>query len=177
MLKTLAKDSVPGAKALFNGDLGGKEDSDSEAHTGGVAATPFNRLNQALDTLKKEMASLRHLDMSLFCQLLSLNEAIQEFKISMQDRYSEYTGSEYTGSEYNGSEYSYGGMGSRTGSFSSLIEESDWNTDFRMNYDDPNSPSSAAEGINDMGEITASASSLMQQIEALALRADADFSL
>lgn len=95
----------------------------------------------------------------------------------MQDRYSEYTGSEYTGSEYNGSEYSYGGMGSRTGSFSSLIEESDWNTDFRMNYDDPNSPSSAAEGINDMGEITASASSLMQQIEALALRADADFSL
>lgn len=122
-------------------------------------------------------ASLRHLDMSLFCQLLSLNEAIQEFKISMQDRYSEYTGSEYTGSEYNGSEYSYGGMGSRTGSFSSLIEESDWNTDFRMNYDDPNSPSSAAEGINDMGEITASASSLMQQIEALALRAEADFSL
>lgn len=55
MLKTLAKDSVPCAKALFNGDLGGKEDRDSEAHTGGVAATPFNRLNQALDTLKKEM--------------------------------------------------------------------------------------------------------------------------
>ena len=112
------------------------------------------------------------MDMSLFCQLLSLNEAIQDFKMSVNDRYSEYTGSEYTGSEY-----SFGGMGSRTGSFTSLNDENDWGGDFRMQSDDPSSPLSTGEANEESiaGGLASSTSSLLQQIKALTQRAEADF--
>ena len=123
---------------------------------------------------------LRHLDMSLFCQLLSLNEAIQDFKMSFNDRYSEYTGSEYTCSEYAGSEYSFGGMGSRAGSFSSLNDDSDWGGDLRLQQEQPGSPMCAGDGADEVGhgnsdELAASTSSLLQQIKALTRRAETDF--
>ncbi|XP_013873101.1 protein FAM89A [Austrofundulus limnaeus] len=38
-------------------------------------------LDAALALLRKEMVSLRQLDMSLLCQLWSLHEAIQEYKV------------------------------------------------------------------------------------------------
>ncbi|XP_076464325.1 uncharacterized protein LOC143296335 [Babylonia areolata] len=141
----------------------------------GTSASPFNRLNIALGRLKREMVNLRHLDMSLFCQLLSLNEAIQDFKMSIGDRCSDYTGSEYTCSEYTGSEYSFGeGMGSRAGSFSSLNDEHDWSRDFR----DPNSPLGLGEGAEERtsaDELAASTSSFLQQIKNLTMRVETDF--
>ncbi|KAL8590323.1 hypothetical protein ACOMHN_006439 [Nucella lapillus] len=138
------------------------------------ATSPICRLNTALGRLKREMVNLRHLDMSLFCQLLSLNEAIQDFKMSINDRCSEYTGSEYTCSEYTGSEYSFGeGMGSRTGSFSSLNDENDWSRDLRVPHEDPNSPLSPEEAVED--DLAASTSSFLQQIKDLTMRVETDF--
>ena len=98
--------------------------------------------------------------------------------MSVNDCYSEYTGSEYTGSEYAGSEYSFGGMGSRTGSFSSLNDDNDWGGDFQMQYDDPSSPLStrqASEERSIADGLASSTSSLLQQIKALTQRAEADF--
>lgn len=43
-------------------------------------------LDSQLATLRKEMVGLRQLDMSLLCQLWSLNESIQEFKHIMIER-------------------------------------------------------------------------------------------
>nr|KAG5712308.1 hypothetical protein BaRGS_023887 [Batillaria attramentaria] len=189
MLQALAKESVPDTQVMVNGkeeggadavdDMEEEREGGDQNHMDAGAASPFTRLNSALCKLKREMVDLRHMDMSLFCQLLSLNEAIQDFKMTINDRYSEYTGSEYTCSEYAGSEYSFGGMGSRAGSFSSLNEESDWQHDFRS--EDPNSPLSPGEGGDETGnanvDITASTSSLLQQITALTERAEADFSV
>jgi len=92
--------------------------------------------------------------------------------MSVNDRYSEYTGSEYTGSEY-----SFGGMGSRTGSFTSLNDEIDWGGDFRMQPDDPSSPLSTGEANEESiaDGLASSTSSLLQQIKALTQRAEADF--
>ncbi|KAK7104943.1 hypothetical protein V1264_019579 [Littorina saxatilis] len=142
----------------------------------GDSASPLCRLNSALGRLKQEMVDLRHMDMSLFCQLLSLNEAIHDFKSSVSDRYSEYTGSEYTCSEYAGSEYSMGGMGSRAGSLSSLIEEGELGGDYN---DDPNSPLSqgGVDRQSSGSDMASSTSSLLQQIKALTQRAEADFGL
>ncbi|KAL0993922.1 hypothetical protein UPYG_G00115590 [Umbra pygmaea] len=42
-------------------------------------------LDAALALLRKEMVGLRQLDMSLLCQLWSLNESIQEYKGAFQD--------------------------------------------------------------------------------------------
>lgn len=98
--------------------------------------------------------------------------------MSVNDRYSEYTGSEYTCSEYAGSEYSFGGMGSRAGSFSSLNDENDWGGDFRTQQDDPSSPLSTGEAGEERGSadgLASSTSSLLQQIKALTQRAEADF--
>lgn len=188
MLQALAKESVPDTQAMVNGNKtgGGDDVTDhelSDEEGGGdpsSGATPFARLNSALCKLKREMVDLRHMDMSLFCQLLSLNEAIQDFKMTVNDRYSEYTGSEYTCSEFGGSEYSFGGMGSRVSSFSSLNEESEWNRDFRE-AEDPHSPLSPGEsGDNAPGvdaDYATSASSLLQQIAALTERAEQDFSV
>ncbi|CAN7999768.1 unnamed protein product [Ixodes hexagonus] len=44
------------------------------------------RLDAQLALLRKEMVGLRQLDMSLLCQLWSLNESIQEYKQAVQDR-------------------------------------------------------------------------------------------
>ncbi|KAG8191743.1 hypothetical protein JTE90_008806 [Oedothorax gibbosus] len=46
------------------------------------------RLDVQLALLRKEMVGLRQLDMSLLCQLWSLNESIHEYKQLMQDRMS-----------------------------------------------------------------------------------------
>lgn len=45
-----------------------------------------SRLDAQLAVLRKEMVGLRQLDMSLLCQLWSLNESIQEYKQALQDR-------------------------------------------------------------------------------------------
>ncbi|XP_046578463.1 leucine repeat adapter protein 25-like [Haliotis rubra] len=103
------------------------------------------------------MVDLRQLDMSLLCQLWSLHEAIQEYKAVMQDRYSE-----------TNSECSFGtGMSSRVGSFSSLNDDSDWNDqDYHMQ---PEPDYHLANSIH------SSTSSLLQQINQLKERVDAEF--
>lgn len=53
----------------------GKDTKDKKS----LKAPPGN-LDAALAILRKEMVGLRQLDMSLLCQLWSLNESIQEFK-------------------------------------------------------------------------------------------------
>ncbi|XP_077522891.1 uncharacterized protein LOC144133579 [Amblyomma americanum] len=45
-----------------------------------------SRLDAQLAILRKEMVGLRQMDMSLLCQLWSLNESIQEYKQALQDR-------------------------------------------------------------------------------------------
>lgn len=45
-----------------------------------------SRLDAQLALLRKEMVGLRQLDMSLLCQLWSLNESIQEYKQALQER-------------------------------------------------------------------------------------------
>ncbi|KAL8564541.1 hypothetical protein ACOMHN_003299 [Nucella lapillus] len=130
--------------------------------------TCSSRLNEALAKLKQEMVDLRHLDMSLFCQLLSLNEAIQDYKTSICDRCSEYTGSEHTCSEYTGSEYSYGGsMGSRVESFSSLNEE--------LGGENKNNSGDFEDGGESGDDLAESTSSLLKEIRALTKRAEDDF--
>ncbi|XP_013783840.1 protein FAM89A-like [Limulus polyphemus] len=54
---------------------------------------PSNRstLDAQLAVLRKEMVGLRQLDMSLLCQLWSLNESIQEYKQLVQERMSAST--------------------------------------------------------------------------------------
>lgn len=98
---------------------------------------------------------MRTLDVNLLFQLLSLHEAIQDFKMTVGDRFSE------TGSEYSLGSASY------MGSMSSLNEEdSDW-----------------MEGLSSSERVDEShvfvnnehASSLLDQITALVKKADADF--
>lgn len=45
-----------------------------------------SRLDAQLAVLRKEMVGLRQMDMSLLCQLWSLNESIQEYKQALQER-------------------------------------------------------------------------------------------
>uniref|UniRef100_A0A8C2UYD1 Protein FAM89A n=2 Tax=Chinchilla lanigera TaxID=34839 RepID=A0A8C2UYD1_CHILA len=49
----------------------------------GLLTKPPN-LDAALALLRKEMVGLRQLDMSLLCQLYSLYESIQEYKVACQ---------------------------------------------------------------------------------------------
>lgn len=113
--------------------------------------SPFIKLNTALSTLKNEMAGLRELDVSLLCQLWSLNDAIQEYKVAVQDRYSETT-----------SEYSWG-MNSRSSSIGSF-DDYDWNADIHLKPDSyMDSP------------LHGSTSSLLQQINELKERAESEF--
>ena len=95
-------------------------------------------------------AGLRKLDISLLYQLWTLHEAIQEFKTMMQDRYSDV-----------GSEYSYG-LSSRTSSITS-IDSVDLYDDYRMQSE----PS--------LYSLQGSTTSLIQQIEELKNRTEADF--
>ena len=88
--------------------------------------------------------------MSLLYQLWTLHEAIQDFKTLMQDRYSDV-----------GSEYSFG-MSSRTSSITS-IDSCDLNDDYRLQSD------------LSLYSLQGSTTSLIQQIEELKNRAEAEF--
>lgn len=104
---------------------------------------------------------LRYLDISLFCQLLSLHDAVQDFKNTVADRYSE------TGSEYSLGSASY------MGSMSSLNDDSEWGDDgtmFTFSQDHPEHSE-----LTEESETTQSASSLLKQINELVLKADHDF--
>ncbi|XP_045187459.1 protein FAM89A-like [Mercenaria mercenaria] len=114
--------------------------------------TPFSKLNTALRRLKDEMVGLRKLDVTLLYQLWTLHEAIQEYKVVMQDQYSDL-----------GSEYSWGGLSSRACSITS-IDSCDFNEDFRL-QSDPSIISS----------LQGSTTSLIQQIEELKVRAETEF--
>lgn len=59
-----------------------------EASDATLAGSSRSRLDAQLALLRKEMVGLRQLDMSLLCQLWSLNESIQEYKHIIQDRMS-----------------------------------------------------------------------------------------
>lgn len=100
---------------------------------------------------------LRSLDLSLFCQLLSLHEAIQDYKITVSDRFSE------TGSEYSLGSASY------MGSMSSLNEESDWGDESPQGFDQH-------DGSDfDQNKNHHNASNLLKQIADLAQRAEEEF--
>ncbi|GFO14336.1 protein fam89b-like [Plakobranchus ocellatus] len=119
----------------------------------------FQKLNSSLGKLQREMKDLRSLDISLFYQLLALNEAIQDFKLNASDRFSE-----------SGSEYSLG-TASYMGSMTSLNEDSDWAEEATV----LNSPQ--FEGNNTLlaEEDQNSTKELLMQITDLAMRADQDF--
>ncbi|XP_046355893.1 leucine repeat adapter protein 25-like [Haliotis rufescens] len=160
LLEELAQESLcesdqgdSGTPPTSNGVNGEVESPSSTPHP----VSSFSRLNASLTTLRREMVDLRQLDMSLLCQLWSLHEAIQEYKVVMQDRYSE-----------TNSECSFGtGMSSRVGSFSSLNDDSDWNDqDYHMQ---PEPDYHLANSIH------SSTSSLLQQINQLKERVDAEF--
>ncbi|XP_060068453.1 protein FAM89A-like [Ylistrum balloti] len=125
--------------------------SPEDQPSGSEEMSPFVKLNTALSTLKNEMAGLRELDVSLLCQLWSLNDAIQEYKVAVQDRYSE-----------TNSEYSWG-MNSRTSSIGSF-DDYDWNADIYLK----------PEGYVD-SSLHGSTSSLLQQINELKERAESEF--
>jgi hypothetical protein len=91
--------------------------------------------------------------MSLLTQLRSLNDAIQEYKLAVQDRFSE-----------TNSEYSWG-MNSRTSSMCSIDECDDWTEDIPLKLDHGQIGSS----------LHSSTSSLLQQINELKERAESEF--
>ncbi|KAK3092275.1 hypothetical protein FSP39_000623 [Pinctada imbricata] len=134
-----------------NCDNGLKDEHKAEETHHAPQLSPFVRLNFALSKLREEMIGLRKLDLSLLTQLWSLNDAIQEYKNAMQDRYSECN-----------SEYSYG-MNSRTSSMCS-INDYDWNEDIHLKPDNLIASS-----------LHSSTSSLLQQINELKERAESEF--
>lgn len=114
-------------------------------------SSPFSRLNVALDRLKDEMVGLRQLDISLLSQLWSLNDAIQDYKAVVQERYLE-----------TNSEYSWG-MNSRTSSIGS-IDDCDWNEEIHIRPEN-----------HITNSVHSSTSSLLQQINELRERAETEF--
>ncbi|XP_052767546.1 protein FAM89A-like [Mya arenaria] len=115
--------------------------------------TPFSKLNNALHRLKMEMQGLRKLDVTLLYQLWNLHEAIQEYKVVMQEQYSDI-----------GSEYSWGGLSSRACSITSIDSCEDLGEDFILQ-----SNPSLIESLQ------GSTTSLIQQIEELKVRAETEF--
>jgi len=91
------------------------------------------------------------LDITLLYQLWTLHEAIQEYKVVLQDQYSDV-----------GSEYSWGGLSSRACSITS-IDSCDLNDDYQQS-----NPSL-------MSSLQGSTTSLIQQIEELKVRAETEF--
>jgi len=83
--------------------------------------------------------------------LWTLHEAIQEYKVVLQDQYSDV-----------GSEYSWGGLSSRACSITS-IDSCDLNDDYQQS-----NPSL-------MSSLQGSTTSLIQQIEELKVRAETEF--
>ncbi|RUS83041.1 hypothetical protein EGW08_009180 [Elysia chlorotica] len=117
----------------------------------------FQKLNSSLGKLQREMKDLRSLDVSLFYQLIALNEAIQDFKLNASDRFSE-----------SGSEYSLG-TASYMGSMTSLNDDSDWGEDGTM------LSSPLLDGNDTLQAENNSTKELLMQITNLALKADQDF--
>ncbi|XP_077536655.1 uncharacterized protein LOC144149002 [Haemaphysalis longicornis] len=73
-----------GSSTLGNGrPAGGPLPKEKQANTWSGRSS---RLDAQLAVLRKEMVGLRQMDMSLLCQLWSLNESIQEYKQALQDR-------------------------------------------------------------------------------------------
>ena len=91
------------------------------------------------------------MDITLLYQLWTLHEAIQEYKVVLQDQYSDV-----------GSEYSWGGLSSRACSITS-IDSCDLNDDYQQS-----NPSL-------MSSLQGSTTSLIQQIEELKVRAETEF--
>ena len=91
------------------------------------------------------------MDISLLSQLWSLNDAIQDYKAVVQERFSE-----------TNSEYSWG-MNSRTSSIGS-IDDYDWNADIHLQSENRITNS-----------VHSSTSSLLQQINELRERAETEF--
>ncbi|CAL4081134.1 unnamed protein product [Meganyctiphanes norvegica] len=77
--------SPRGSSPPVPGSITGVNHRMSPAHANNRQRRPSS-LDSQLATLRKEMVGLRQLDMSLLCQLWSLNESIQEFKHIMTER-------------------------------------------------------------------------------------------
>lgn len=75
---------VPSQSSSAENVVSGHSSPGSEAPT----HSRSGRLDVQLALLRKEMVGLRQLDMSLLCQLWSLNESIHEYKQLLQDRMS-----------------------------------------------------------------------------------------
>ena len=117
-----------------------------------ITQSTFYRCCKRLNCVNLQ-AGLRRLDVSLLTQLWSLNDAIQEYKSAIQDRFSE-----------TNSEYSWG-MNSRTSSMCSIDECDDWTEDMHMKLDHGHIGNS----------LHSSTSSLLQQINELKERAESEF--
>lgn len=142
----MVSDSGPDANKNHNGSItNGQDDSSS-------SPSPFSRLNEALTKLKNEMVGLRQLDISLLSQLWSLNDAIQDYKAAVHERYSE-----------TNSEYSWG-MNSRTSSIGSIDLMDDYDGEIHLPHEH-----------HITNSVHSSTSSLLQQINELRARAETEF--
>lgn len=114
--------------------------------------SPFRKLNTALMRLRSEMACLRHLDLSLLCQLWSLSDAIQDYKLTLQDRHSEAN--------------------------SECSSNLGW-TDSMTSFEDFDSTDELTDrrSLGASNSLNGSTSSLIQQINELEERAQTDFSV
>ncbi|KAK0054851.1 protein FAM89A [Biomphalaria pfeifferi] len=139
------------------------EENSTQAKEDGTAEykNPFLKLNSSLMKLQKDMKDLRFLDISLFCQLMSLQESIQDLKLTMSDRFSD------TGSEFSLGTASY------MGSLSSLTEESDWEESGTSDVFDQSKDLDFDSSFNETQ--ARSASDLLKQITDLALKVEEDF--
>jgi hypothetical protein len=123
-----------GASSGVGGLTGGRHSysgltgASGAAHNGVNSATAkaqvnrkFSSLDSQLTYLRKEMVSLRQVDMNLLCQLWSLNESLQELKLNQssrnsslsphdwldQDQDSDVSDEYYSGADYATPEDSY----------------------------------------------------------------------
>ncbi|XP_069936098.1 uncharacterized protein [Cherax quadricarinatus] len=79
------KSHSPRGSPPVPGSISGNNPRLSPAHGPPRQRRP-STLDSQLAVLRKEMVGLRQLDMSLLCQLWSLNESIQEFKLLINER-------------------------------------------------------------------------------------------
>jgi len=97
-----------------------KENTISPASVKAQVNRKFSSLDSQLSFLRKEMVSLRQIDMNLLCQLWSLNESLQELKMTQsrnsslsphdwldQDGESDVSDDYYSGVDYASPEDSY----------------------------------------------------------------------
>lgn len=81
-----SKTHSPRGSPPVPGSITGNNPRLSPAHVPPVRQRRPSTLDSQLAVLRKEMVGLRQLDMSLLCQLWSLNESIQEFKQLVNER-------------------------------------------------------------------------------------------